>query len=96
MALQLEGISRNCGKHAGGVVIAPTVITDFAPIYCDESGAGVVTQFDKSDVEEAGLVKFDFLGLKTLTVIKKKIPPDNSRVRTHPRYEVFFFALLSK
>jgi len=69
MALQLEGVSRNCGKHAGGVVIAPTVITDFAPIYCDESGAGVVTQFDKSDVEEAGLVKFDFLGLRTLTII---------------------------
>ena len=61
MALQLEGVSRNCGKHAGGVVIAPTQITDFAPIYCDESGAGIVTQFDKNDVEDAGLVKFDFL-----------------------------------
>ena len=69
MALQLEGVSRNCGKHAGGVVIAPTEITDFSPIYCDESGSGVVTQFDKSDVEEAGLVKFDFLGLRTLTII---------------------------
>jgi len=69
MALQLEGVSRNCGKHAGGVVIAPTVITDFAPIYCDESGTGVVTQFDKTDVEDAGLVKFDFLGLRTLTII---------------------------
>jgi DNA polymerase-3 subunit alpha len=69
MAVQLEGVSRNCGKHAGGVVIAPTVITDFAPVYCDESGAGVVTQFDKTDVEEAGLVKFDFLGLRTLTII---------------------------
>jgi len=69
MALQLEGISRNCGKHAGGVVIAPTKITDFSPIYCDEAGGGVVTQFDKSDVEDAGLVKFDFLGLRTLTII---------------------------
>jgi DNA polymerase-3 subunit alpha len=69
MALQLEGVARNCGKHAGGVVIAPTQITDFSPIYCDESGAGVVTQFDKNDVEEAGLVKFDFLGLRTLTII---------------------------
>ena len=69
MALQLEGVSRNCGKHAGGVVIAPTVITDFSPIYCDDSGGGVVTQFDKNDVEEAGLVKFDFLGLRTLTII---------------------------
>jgi len=69
MALQLEGVARNCGKHAGGVVIAPTKITDFAPVYCDESGAGVVTQFDKNDVEEAGLIKFDFLGLRTLTII---------------------------
>jgi DNA polymerase III subunit alpha len=69
MALQLEGVARNCGKHAGGVVIAPTRITDFSPIYCDETGAGVVTQFDKNDVEEAGLVKFDFLGLRTLTII---------------------------
>jgi DNA polymerase-3 subunit alpha len=69
MALQLEGVSRNCGKHAGGVVIAPTIITDFSPVYCDDSGGGVVTQFDKNDVEEAGLVKFDFLGLRTLTII---------------------------
>ena len=69
MALQLEGVARNCGKHAGGVVIAPTKITDFSPIYCDERGSGVVTQFDKNDVEDAGLVKFDFLGLRTLTII---------------------------
>ncbi|MDE0786400.1 MAG: DNA polymerase III subunit alpha [Porticoccaceae bacterium] len=69
MALQLEGVARNCGKHAGGVVIAPTQITDFSPIYCDEHGSGVVTQFDKNDVEDAGLVKFDFLGLRTLTII---------------------------
>ena len=69
MAVQLEGVARNCGKHAGGVVIAPTKITDFSPIYCDETGGGVVTQFDKNDVEDAGLVKFDFLGLRTLTII---------------------------
>jgi DNA polymerase-3 subunit alpha len=69
MALQLEGVARNCGKHAGGVVIAPTKITDFSPIYCDEHGSGVVSQFDKNDVEDAGLVKFDFLGLRTLTII---------------------------
>jgi DNA polymerase-3 subunit alpha len=69
MALQLEGITRNVGKHAGGVVIAPTKLTDFAPLYCDETGSGLVTQFDKNDVEEAGLVKFDFLGLRTLTII---------------------------
>src|SRR5690606_10103087 len=69
MAVQLEGITRNVGKHAGGVVIAPSKLTDFAPLYCDESGGGLVTQFDKNDVEEAGLVKFDFLGLRTLTII---------------------------
>ena len=69
MALQLEGITRNVGKHAGGVVIAPTRLTDFSPLYCDEAGEGLVTQFDKDDVEQAGLVKFDFLGLRTLTII---------------------------
>ena len=69
MALQLEGITRNVGKHAGGVVIAPTKLTDFSPLYCDDSGSGLVTQFDKNDVEDAGLVKFDFLGLRTLTII---------------------------
>jgi len=69
MAVQLEGVVRNVGKHAGGVVIAPSKLTDFAPLYCDESGSGLVTQFDKGDVEDAGLVKFDFLGLRTLTII---------------------------
>jgi DNA polymerase-3 subunit alpha len=69
LARSLEGLTRNAGMHAGGVVIAPSVLTDFAPLYCDESGANVVTQFDKDDVEAAGLVKFDFLGLRTLTII---------------------------
>jgi DNA polymerase-3 subunit alpha len=69
MAMALEGLTRNAGKHAGGVVIAPSVLTDFAPLYCEEGGANVVTQFDKDDVEAAGLVKFDFLGLRTLTII---------------------------
>jgi len=69
MALKLEGVTRNVGKHAGGVVIAPTKLTDFAPLYCDETGSGLVTQYDKNDVEAAGLVKFDFLGLRTLTII---------------------------
>lgn len=69
MALQLEGLTRNVGKHAGGVVIAPTKLTDFSPLYCDETGSGLVTQYDKGDVEDAGLVKFDFLGLRTLTII---------------------------
>ncbi|QDP01724.1 DNA polymerase III subunit alpha [Thalassotalea sp. PS06] len=66
----LEGTTRNAGKHAGGVVISPTVITDFAPLYCDDEGNNPVTQFDKNDVEEAGLVKFDFLGLRTLTILQ--------------------------
>ncbi|WP_426417355.1 DNA polymerase III subunit alpha [Aestuariirhabdus sp. LZHN29] len=69
MALKLEGVTRNVGKHAGGVVIAPSKLTDFAPLYCDEQGHGLVTQFDKNDVESAGLVKFDFLGLRTLTIV---------------------------
>jgi len=69
MAYKLEGVTRGVGKHAGGVVIAPTKLTDFAATYCDEEGQGLVTQFDKNDVEEAGLVKFDFLGLRTLTII---------------------------
>ncbi len=69
MAYKLEGIVRNVGKHAGGVVIAPSKLTDFVPLYVDDASAGVVSQFDKDDVERAGLVKFDFLGLKTLTII---------------------------
>jgi DNA polymerase-3 subunit alpha len=68
-ALQLEGLARNAGKHAGGVVIAPTVLTDFSPLYCEPGGGNLVTQFDKDDVEAIGLVKFDFLGLRTLTII---------------------------
>ena len=69
MAYKLEGVTRNVGKHAGGVVISPTKLTDFSATYCDAEGHGLVTQFDKNDVEEAGLVKFDFLGLRTLTII---------------------------
>ena len=69
LARSLEGLTRNAGKHAGGVVIAPSVLTDFAPLYCEEGSQSVVTQFDKDDVEAAGLVKFDFLGLRTLTII---------------------------
>ena len=69
MARKLEGLARNAGKHAGGVVIAPTLLTDFAPLYCEPGGDNLVTQFDKDDVEQVGLVKFDFLGLRTLTII---------------------------
>lgn len=80
MALRLEGVTRNAGKHAGGVVISPTTITDFAPIYCDEEGNYPVTQFDKNDVETAGLVKFDFLGLRTLTIIQWALDMVNPRL----------------
>ena len=69
MARSLEGIARNAGKHAGGVVISPSKLTDFAPLYCEQGGGNLVTQFDKDDVEAVGLVKFDFLGLRTLTII---------------------------
>ena len=69
MAYKLEGIVRNVGKHAGGVVIAPSALTDFVPLYTETMGGSLVSQFDKDDVERAGLVKFDFLGLKTLTII---------------------------
>ncbi len=69
LAGSLEGVARNAGKHAGGVVIAPSVLTDFTPLYCEPGGNGLVTQFDKDDVEAVGLVKFDFLGLRTLTII---------------------------
>jgi DNA polymerase III subunit alpha len=69
LARSLEGLARNAGTHAGGVVIAPSVLTDFTPLYCEEGSTTPVTQFDKDDVEQAGLVKFDFLGLRTLTII---------------------------
>ncbi len=69
LAKSLEGLVRNAGKHAGGVVIAPDQLTDFAPLYCEDGGSSLVTQLDKDDVEAIGLVKFDFLGLKTLTII---------------------------
>lgn len=69
LALKLEGITRNAGKHAGGVVIAPSLLTDFTAIYCEEGSTQLVSQLDKDDVEAAGLVKFDFLGLRTLTII---------------------------
>ncbi|MES9931719.1 MAG: DNA polymerase III subunit alpha [Candidatus Sedimenticola sp. PURPLELP] len=69
MARKLEGLSRNAGKHAGGVVISPGKLTDFTPLYCEPGGENLVTQFDKDDVEQVGLVKFDFLGLRTLTIV---------------------------
>ena len=69
LARALEGLTRNVGMHAGGVLIAPGKLTDFTPLYCAEGSAATVSQFDKDDVEKAGLVKFDFLGLTTLTIL---------------------------
>lgn len=69
LALMLEGVTRNAGKHAGGVVIAPSALTDFTAVYCEQDASQWVSQFDKDDVEAVGLVKFDFLGLRTLTII---------------------------
>ncbi len=69
LARRLEGLARNAGTHAGGVVIAPGPLTDFTALYRESGGTSVVTQFDKDDVEQVGLVKFDFLGLRTLTII---------------------------
>ena len=82
MALKLEGITRNTGKHAGGVVIAPTKITDYSAVMCEADGTARVAQFDKDDVEAAGLVKFDFLGLRNLTVIEDAVKHINIRVKS--------------
>lgn len=69
LALRLEGLTRNVGMHAGGVLISPGKISDFTPIYCQQGSDSVVSQYDKDDVEAVGLVKFDFLGLRTLTIL---------------------------
>ncbi|MBI5784342.1 MAG: DNA polymerase III subunit alpha [Rhodocyclales bacterium] len=73
LALKLEGLSRNVGMHAGGVLIAPGKLTDFCPLYSADGGVTTVSQFDKDDVEKAGLVKFDFLGLRTLTILAEAV-----------------------
>src|SRR3954468_10422296 len=69
LAGQLEGLSRNVGMHAGGVLIAPGKLTDFCPLYAASGSDNTVSQYDKDDVEAVGLVKFDFLGLTTLTIL---------------------------
>ncbi len=85
---KLEGVTRNVGKHAGGVVIAPNKITDFSPLYFDEEGKNPVTHFDKNDVEYAGLVKFDFLGLRTLTIIKWALEMINKRLQSEGKSQI--------
>jgi DNA polymerase III subunit alpha len=106
MALSLEGTARNAGKHAGGVVISPTKLTDFTPLYCEQGGGNLVTQFDKDDVEAVGLVKFDFLGLRTLTIIdwtlqiineKNKLAgADSVDINSIPRDDAPTYELLKK
>jgi len=73
LAERLEGITRNVGMHAGGVLIAPGKLTDFCPLYRAEGSDSAVSQFDKDDVEAIGLVKFDFLGLRTLTILAEAV-----------------------
>jgi len=101
LAKSLEGLVRNAGKHAGGVVIAPGPLTDFTPLYCEEGGTNLVTQLDKDDVESIGLVKFDFLGLKTLTIIdwavrivNEEHPDDAFDIATIPLRDEATFRLL--
>ena len=83
LSLKLEGLVRNAGTHAGGVVIAPSNLSDFMPLYKVDEEVGTVTQFDKDDAESIGLIKFDFLGLKTLTVIQKAVDLINKKNNTN-------------
>ncbi len=79
LARKLEGLARNAGKHAGGVVIAPEPLTDFTALYCEQGGEQAVTQLDMGDCEKVGLVKFDFLGLTTVTMIDRALTLINAR-----------------
>ncbi|MGA7949822.1 MAG: DNA polymerase III subunit alpha [Thiobacillaceae bacterium] len=85
LAERLEDLTRNVGMHAGGILIAPGSLTDFCPLYRQEGAGSLVSQFDKDDVEAIGLVKFDFLGLRTLTILAEAV----EFVRRHPDRENF-------
>jgi DNA polymerase-3 subunit alpha len=89
----LEGLPRNAGKHAGGIVIAPQPITDYTALYWEQGMAQPVTQFDKDDIESIGLVKFDFLGLRTLTVIDWTLSRVNGRGYEHDSPKIDLTAL---
>ena len=101
LAEQLEGLPRNVGMHAGGVLIAPGKLTDFCPLYTQAGTDAPVSQFDKDDVEHVGLVKFDFLGLTTLTILDwtvrfiRRLDPgstvtvDNIPLDDPPAYDIF-------
>ncbi|TWO69067.1 DNA polymerase III subunit alpha [Caenimonas sedimenti] len=88
LAQKLEGLTRNVGMHAGGVLIAPGKLTDFTPLYQQPGSDSAVSQYDKDDVEAAGLVKFDFLGLATLTILELA---RDFIVERHPGQEGFTF-----
>ena len=101
LAEALEGLTRNVGMHAGGVLIAPGKLTDFCPLYTQAGSDAIVSQFDKDDVEAIGLVKFDFLGLTTLTIldwtlryVKRLDPASELKLETLPlddkaTYDIF-------
>ena len=80
LAKKLEGLARNVGKHAGGIVISPSALTEFMPLYCEKDTTVTSTQFDMGDVETIGLVKFDFLGLRTLTIIDWAVKDINDKL----------------
>jgi len=89
LALKLEGLVRNVGMHAGGVLIAPGKISDYSPLYCQEGGEGMVSQFDKDDVESIGLIKFDFLGLRTLTILSMALNNANKMRATEGKSPIY-------
>ncbi len=93
LALRLEGLVRNAGRHAGGVVIAPAPLTEFTPLYCEPGATSVVTQLDKDDVEAAGLVKFDFLGLRTLTIIDRAVKNINQYLAVDQQQQLSIAAI---
>jgi len=93
LSLKLEGITRQTGKHAGGVIISPTKLTDFTPTYSEPDGSSFVSQFDKNDVEYAGLVKFDFLGLRTLTIVQGAVDAINAKKRKKGEPDVDILAI---
>ena len=92
LAQKLEGLTRNVGMHAGGVLIAPGKLTDFGPLYQQPGSESAVSQYDKDDVEAAGLVKFDFLGLATLTILEIA---KEFIVQRHPGQQDFAFENIS-
>ena len=88
MAIKLEGLARNAGTHAGGIVISPKKLINYTPLYKDTSQSSLLTQLDKDDVEEIGLIKFDFLGLRTLTVIENTLKVINKNIENENHFDL--------